>query len=110
LRYEPSAVVYHPVHEQRIKKQYFLAWWFDKGRSDIRSYGVRPGTKYFVAGIPLYLFRGIAVGTIKWMFTAGSASRFSRKVEVWQTAGEILECHRKGIDAKQADTRHSGKS
>jgi glucosyl-dolichyl phosphate glucuronosyltransferase len=102
LRYEPSAVVYHPVQEHRIKKQYFLSWWFDKGRSDIRSYGVRPGTKYFASGIPLYMFRGLAVGTIKWMFTVEHAARFSRKLEVWQKAGEILECYREAIDAKRA--------
>jgi len=94
LYYEPSAVVYHPVQHNRIKKAYFLEWWFDKGRSDIRTYGVRAGTRYRLVGVPLYLFRRIFVGTVKWMFTAGSSSRFSKKVEVWKSAGEILECYR----------------
>ena len=36
LRYEPSAVVYHSVPENRLQKKYFLAWWFDKARADLR--------------------------------------------------------------------------
>lgn len=34
LRYEPSAVVYHSIAPSRMRKQYFLAWWFDKARAD----------------------------------------------------------------------------
>ena len=39
LRYEPSAIVYHAVPPNRIQKSYFLAWWFDKGRAEIRELG-----------------------------------------------------------------------
>jgi glycosyltransferase involved in cell wall biosynthesis len=94
LRYEPSAVVYHPVPENRIQKKYFLAWWFDKARADIRQSGVRPGTKYFVAGIPLYMFRNLLVWTLKWMIAFNPSRRFSNKLSVWKKVGEILECYR----------------
>jgi hypothetical protein len=36
LYYEPKAVVFHPVPAHRLQKEYFLDWWFDKGRADLR--------------------------------------------------------------------------
>ena len=32
LRYEPSAVVHHPVPENRLQKNYFLNWYFGNGQ------------------------------------------------------------------------------
>ena len=101
LRYEPSAVVYHPVPENRVRKEYFLAWWFDKGRADIRQLGPSPDTKWYVAGIPLGQFRRLAVWTLRWMFSVEPCLRFSRKLNVWSKAGEILESYRYSIDAKR---------
>jgi GT2 family glycosyltransferase len=97
LRYEPSAVVYHPVQEYRLEKEYFLAWWFHKGKANVRQFGIRPRTKYFVAGIPLYLFRNLAVRALKWMVAVGPVRRFSSKLTVWAKAGEILECYRQSL-------------
>ncbi|SRR6266568_509363 len=94
LRYEPSAVVYHPVLENRLKKKYFLRWWFHKGEANIRQFGVRPGTKYSLAGIPLFLCRNLVVWTFKWMVGVHPARRFSSKLNVWTKIGEILECFR----------------
>jgi glycosyltransferase involved in cell wall biosynthesis len=93
LRYEPSALVYHPVQQNRLSKNYFLAWWFDKARSEIRACGVEPGAKYFAAGIPLYLFRRLAVWTFRWMIAVDPIRRFSNKLSAWMNAGEILECY-----------------
>jgi glycosyltransferase involved in cell wall biosynthesis len=101
LRYEPSAVVYHPVPENRIQKEYFQSWWFNKGRSSIRQFGVRPGTKYHVAGIPLYLFRRLAVWTLKWLVSVNPVRRFSSKLNAWENAGEILECYRESFVARK---------
>ena len=93
LRYEPSALVYHPVQQDRLKKEYFLAWWFDKARSEIRACGIKPGTKYYVAGIPFYLFRRLAVWTLRWMIAVDPVRRFANKLSAWMNAGEILECY-----------------
>jgi len=101
LRYEPSALVYHPVQENRIKKDYFLAWWFNKARADMRVNGIPPGTKYCVAGIPLYLFRRLAVWTLKWMVAVDPVRRFSSKLNAWGNAGEILECFRQSPVARK---------
>jgi glycosyltransferase involved in cell wall biosynthesis len=94
LWYEPSAVVFHSVPASRMRKRYFLNWWFDKSRADIREFGIRSGGRWCVAGVPLFLFRRLAVWTIRWMLTINSSQRFSCKVKAWGRVGEILECYR----------------
>jgi glycosyltransferase involved in cell wall biosynthesis len=103
LRYEPSAIVYHPVPENRVHKEFFLAWWFHKGEANIRQFGIRPGTRHYVARIPLYLFRNLAVWTVRWMVAFNPPRRFSNKLNVWAKAGEILECYRNSPEAKKTE-------
>jgi glycosyltransferase involved in cell wall biosynthesis len=92
LRYEPSAVVIHPAPKDRLQKEYFLAWWFAKGRANVREFGAPPRTRR-LCGIPLYLFRRLAVWTLRWMVAVEPSRRFSCKLKVWSLAGEILECY-----------------
>jgi glucosyl-dolichyl phosphate glucuronosyltransferase len=94
LWYEPSAVVFHPVSKQRLRKKYFLDWRFDKARADIREFGIPKEGKLCVQGIPLYLFRRLAVWTLRWLFTMDSAQRFSCKINAWGAVGMIKECPR----------------
>ena len=42
LCYEPSAIVYHPIPEDRVQKSYFLARFFDTGRAILRESAPRP--------------------------------------------------------------------
>lgn len=93
LRYEPSAVVYHAIPESRMKKEYFLSWWFDKARADVRQSGIPSDTTWKVAGVPLYLFRRLAVWTVRWMLAIRASRRFSNKIRTWTVAGQILETH-----------------
>ena len=102
LCYEPSAVVYHSVPENRLKKEYFLAWWFDKGRAEVRASGAPPETKWLVAGIPLVLVRRLAVWTLRWMVACGSSKRFSSKLKAWYVAGQITESYRQRRHPRQA--------
>jgi glucosyl-dolichyl phosphate glucuronosyltransferase len=95
LRYEPSAVVYHGVPPNRVNRKYFLDWWFDKERSDIRAFGIPNDTKWSIAGIPLYLFRRLLRWTLQWMVTVKPSQRFSCKLKVWIVAGTIVECYRR---------------
>lgn len=94
LRYEPSAVVYHMVAEERLQKQYFLTWWYDKARADIRSTGAPPDMKLSVAGIPLVLLRRSLVWTLRWIVDFKPSRRFASKVNVWTVAGRIVESYR----------------
>jgi glucosyl-dolichyl phosphate glucuronosyltransferase len=90
LRYEPSAIVYHPVPEDRLQKEYFLKWWFDKGRAEVRRHG-NPATAISFRGVPMYLFRRLTVGTLRWMLATGPSHRFDCKVKVWGKLGAIRE-------------------
>jgi GT2 family glycosyltransferase len=91
LYYAPSAIVYHPTLEDRLTKDYFLAWWFGKGRSEIRESGIPSEVRWRVSGIPLYLFRRFIRWSIQWIFTLDRKGRFDCKVRVWNLAGQIVE-------------------
>ncbi|MGO8787158.1 MAG: glycosyltransferase [Terriglobia bacterium] len=97
LRYEPSAVVYHSVPDSRLRKEYFLAWWFGKARADLREFGIPADTKWFVAGIPLYLFRRLAVWTLRWMTAVPPERRFACKLKVWGLVGSIVESRSRDV-------------
>jgi glycosyltransferase involved in cell wall biosynthesis len=103
LHYEPSAVVYHTVPENRLQKNYFLEWWFDKARADIREAGIESKTKWLVFGVPLYSFRRLAVWTLRWLFAVEPSRRFSCKLNVWITLGMIVESYgsRRGPKRKE---------
>jgi glucosyl-dolichyl phosphate glucuronosyltransferase len=105
LRYEPSARVYHGVPANRLKKEYFLAWWFDKASADIRAFGLPSDTKWCLAGIPLVLFRRLTVWTLRWLGTGEPCRRFSCKLKVWIVAGQIVESYRRPRNAKGKRTR-----
>jgi glycosyltransferase involved in cell wall biosynthesis len=100
LRYEPSAIVYHTVPQNRLQKAYFLKWWFDKARADLRQYGLPPGARWYLAGIPLYLFRRLVVWTMRWLITLEPSQRFSCKLNAWSKVGEIVECYRQSQAGK----------
>ncbi len=97
LFYEPSAIVYHPVPQNRLRKEYFLDWWFDYGRAMVREWGRKPD----VWGIPrpyLSILKmstiGIAPRLISWITTMDQQERFARKCWVWMAAGVIREFYR----------------
>lgn len=91
LRYEPSAVVYHPVPEDRIGKKFFLKWRFDYGRGDAREFPVHP----------VRLFCSLLAWTLRWMVALEPRVRFYRKVVVWEKAGAVAEFRRHLLDAKR---------
>jgi glucosyl-dolichyl phosphate glucuronosyltransferase len=93
LRYEPSAVLYHDVPPNRVQKAYFLAWWFDKARADIRADGI-PKLGWTIAGVPVRLFLRVARWTLSWLTTLEPSMRFEKKTRVWINCGEIFECYR----------------
>jgi glycosyltransferase involved in cell wall biosynthesis len=105
LRYEPSAIVWHPVTEDRLQKKYFLAWWFNKGRADIRELGIPPHT-VSCCGIPLYLFRRLTIWTLRWIVAVKPRQRFCHKLKVSAKMGEIKECYCFARRARQRRRRH----
>jgi glycosyltransferase involved in cell wall biosynthesis len=91
LRYEPSAIVYHPVPKERLDKKYFLAWWFAYGRAMFRQTGKRPP----VWGIPRPYF-SIVSRTLRWLSSSplNPRRRFFWKSRLWVAAGELSEMYR----------------
>jgi len=105
LRYERSAVVYHEIPESRLQKKYFLNWWFDKARADIRAFGVPvSGKRWRLKGIPVVLFRRLTVWTLRWLVALDSAKRFSCKLKVWLVAGQIQESYHQAKGAGRSAT------
>ena len=103
LRYEASAVVYHPVPQGRVTKEYFYPWWFDYGRALIRERGDRP----HVYGVPrdyLSLLGRAAempVMTLRWIFTIDEQQKFRRRCLVWKVAGQMVELYRRSVEGKE---------
>jgi glycosyltransferase involved in cell wall biosynthesis len=100
LRYEPSALTYHPVEEYRLRKEYFLTWWFNKGRSDVLESGNQPNRTHFL-GIPLRLFRDLPLEAVRWMVAVEPSQRFICKLKVWAYAGQGFESHCQWLDARR---------
>jgi glucosyl-dolichyl phosphate glucuronosyltransferase len=89
LYYAPSAVVYHAIPENRVRKGFFLNYWFAYGRTQVRERGHHPG-KW---GIPRYYFSAAMLGmhTIRWLRTWHPGHRFFYKCQVWMAAGKLTE-------------------
>ena len=104
LRYEPSAIIYHVIPSDRLRKEYFVTWWYEKARADIRAFGIPTDTKWFIAGIPCYFFRRLTRWTFQWMISVNSRQRFAAKLKVWGRIGEIRECYRIAHDADGGKT------
>ncbi len=106
LRYEPSAIVYHPVPRGRITKEYFLSWWFDYGQAMIRELGQRPA----VCGIPreylslLRLAMQMPGMTLRWVFAINPQNRFCYQCWLWHAAGQMVELYRSPRDRKRKKT------
>jgi glycosyltransferase involved in cell wall biosynthesis len=97
LRYEPSAIVRHPVPENRVTKKYFLSWWFDFGRAFVREWGRGRS----VLGIPRPYFNIFSLGTVamagrvwRWALSRNPQERFYHQCWIWVTAGQIKEYYR----------------
>jgi glycosyltransferase involved in cell wall biosynthesis len=102
LLYEPSAIIYHPVLQERLRKDYFLSWWFDYGRAVILERGGRPrifGIPRAFLSIPNLVVRFLSFRTLQWLLTLNPPHRFYRKCHVWYTAGEIAQIYRLSAEA-----------
>jgi glycosyltransferase involved in cell wall biosynthesis len=99
LRYQPSAVAYHPLLQDRVDKKYFLAWWFDYGRALMREKGRGPdiwGIPRYYLSIPMMIGKSLSVRTLRWMWAFNPQRRFSNKCWTWIMAGQIVETYRMG--------------
>jgi len=93
LWYEPFAIVYHEIPQERLTKPYFLRFWFDSGRASIREMQKRPD----ILGIPRRYLTMLKISTLllrkvaRWMVTLNSQRRFYYKGFAWMNAGQLAE-------------------
>jgi glucosyl-dolichyl phosphate glucuronosyltransferase len=90
LRYVPSAVVYHPVPLERVRKSFFRDRYLTLGRAEVREKG--PHIK--IAGIPRYCYRtsrAIAREVLKSIRTSDPKEKFGRRCVAWFTVGMMFE-------------------
>lgn len=94
LCYQPTAIVYHPVHERRLQKDYFLAWWFELGRAAVRMWTRKPN----ILGIPRSYLQAGKIGVTaalgympRWALVRHPQQKFFWKCHVWMAAGQVTE-------------------
>ena len=112
LRYEPSAIVYHPAPQNRIQKRYFLTWYFDHGRAMVREWERAP----HVLGIPRRCFTFfklvgtvLPVRTLLWTLARNPQRRFFCKCWLWVATGQMMEIYRQRRNFKgEASNSTSG--
>jgi len=99
LWYAPSAIVYHPVLEERLTKAYLLSWWFGCGQSTVRQRGRLSG-KW---GLPRYFLSAgmVLLSSLRWFLSLDSAKRFFWKCSAWMYAGKTVENYRQIRDGKR---------
>jgi glycosyltransferase involved in cell wall biosynthesis len=95
LRYEPSAIVYHDVPPARLRKTYFLKWWYDHGRSAIRE---QAGSARRSRLDILPMIASSLPVVARWMLASEPRRRFYCKTRIWLTAGQIAEICRSGAN------------
>ena len=87
--YVPSAVVYHEIHEKRMCKEFFLAWWFDFGRGSVLE------RKQKLTYIQIINIIGHALqAALRWLLALDPQHRFYRKCRLWCAAGKLIEGRR----------------
>ncbi|HEY2472010.1 MAG TPA: glycosyltransferase family 2 protein [Terracidiphilus sp.] len=102
ILYEPAAVAHHPVPVDRIRKQYFLDWWFDYGRASSREVGRKPnvlGIPRYLISIPKMTVTVLLPTALQWLVTFDKPKKFFLQCWMWATAGQMLEMHRQRHNA-----------
>ena len=88
--YIPSTIVYHPVHAERLSKEYLLNWQYKCGISEVRRNGGYKDTVR-IFGVPRYLYRKYLKHAVGSSLLFSSVGRFRHKLRRYYTAGEIVE-------------------
>ena len=92
---------------ERLKKGYFLAFFFDDGRASVREWKEGPD----VLGVPrecfwiLKMAANLPRRVLRWILTLNPQRRFFCKGVVWWSIGMIVEIYRRlvsSMDPKQS--------
>ena len=100
LMYAPDAKVYHPVEKERMQKKYYRSWYFNYGRASVIRSDPPPDQTIYYFGVPRYLYRIILRKLVRWLSTFDKHQRYCCKLDLYQSAGEIVEFHQRNKSSK----------
>ena len=106
LRYAPSAVVYHPVPEERVRKSFFRARWFTLGRAEVRE----NGPQIRMSEIPRHYRSTLRefLSQMRKSFRARDPQeRFGRRCIAWRLAGTLVEAWSQALKGQVARSSHA---
>jgi glucosyl-dolichyl phosphate glucuronosyltransferase len=101
LRYEPGAILRHPVDLSRLRKPFFLKFWFDYGRANILERSSAPVwgiDRQYVSIVKHCLL--LPIELITWVLTINPQKRFKNKCRLWCTAGRISQTYRRDFQRR----------
>jgi glycosyltransferase involved in cell wall biosynthesis len=104
LWYQPSAVVYHSIAENRVEKRYFLKFAYEYGRSQARESSNRSSVWIFPRwffSVPMILLRVIPPRVATWWISSDPKRRFFFQCVVWKNLGEVSELPRIWLDERR---------
>jgi glycosyltransferase involved in cell wall biosynthesis len=90
LWYEPKAVVYHPVSENRLTRKFVLRWWFWYGYSEVMAADKSPQAGWCFAGLPLRLLRRSIRWTLQSLVSIRPWRRFASMRNVSYLLGTLF--------------------
>jgi glycosyltransferase involved in cell wall biosynthesis len=105
LRYEPLALIYHRMEGVSFRPEYFLRWWFNKGRSDVRESHVQSAIRFF--GVPFRLAFSFVFQVVRWMTAVRPSHRFDCKLAVWAYAGRVFESYQRRLVTKRDEQQRN---
>jgi GT2 family glycosyltransferase len=113
LWFEPLAIVYHGIPENRLTKSYFLGFWFNYGRAAVREHANRSNVwkiPRWCFSVPIIIFNVLPARLRLWLFARDPKRRFFFKCTVWRTFGEIFELPRIWLETKRRLKRRTSES
>jgi hypothetical protein len=70
LRFEPPAIIYYPMLQERLRMDYFLSWWYGFGRALVLERGTRRaiiGSLHKFISIPSLVVRSLPLRSLRWL-------------------------------------------
>jgi glucosyl-dolichyl phosphate glucuronosyltransferase len=108
-RYLPQLIVYHSLHHERLRKNYYRAWSFWHGASKGVLARRHPTPVRHIGGVPRYAYGEAVRGVLTWLrsMVAGGPSnvRLAAELPVWNLLGLLYGGHIHGRSNSDATQR-----
>jgi glycosyltransferase involved in cell wall biosynthesis len=110
-RYLPDLIVYHEIHRDRLRKNYYRAWSFWNGASKTVLGRGRHSTLSHIAGVPRYAYGDAMRAMVAFVRTtltrAAADARMAAELPIWHLAGRLYGRFLRSSHGGRS-TRHEG--